>query len=146
MTQDHQIMKQNDPIMKQLAKLLRKSRSDPVFFARTFLNFQPYPYQKDFLRDNSRRIVACCGRQVGKTTLAAIKALHFALTHDSVRVLVISAGLRQSIYLFDKILELMDHCIPAKILKCYDFGSVCESNFCSAFVDLQYFRGNAMIH
>ena len=120
MTQKKQIIKQNDQIMKQFARLLRKSRSDPVFFARTFLDFDPYPYQKDFLRDNSRRIVACCGRQVGKTTLAAIKALHFTLTHDSVRVLVVSAGLRQSIYLFDKVLELMDHCVPARILKIYE--------------------------
>ncbi|MGO9645042.1 MAG: terminase large subunit domain-containing protein [Candidatus Bathyarchaeia archaeon] len=105
--------------MKQFAKLLRKSRDDPVLFARTFLNFEPYPFQKDFLRNNSRRIVACCGRQVGKTTLGAIKAIHFALTHNSVLVLVISAGLRQSIYLFDKILELIDGCVPAKIMKTY---------------------------
>src|SRR5208282_1715435 len=118
MKQRNQIMKQNNQLMEQpLTQLLKKSRDDPVFFARVFLKFQPYPYQIDFLRDNSPRIIACCGRQVGKTTLAAIKTLHFALFHNSVRVLVISAGLRQSIYLFDKILELMDSCVLAKALK-----------------------------
>ena len=106
-------------INKAYVELFLKCLTDPVIFSKTFLKFQPYPYQTDFLNDNSPRIVACCGRQVGKTTLTAIKGLHFALSHNSVRVLVISAGLRQSIYLFDKILELMDSCVPAKILKTY---------------------------
>jgi len=65
-------------LIKEYGKILIQSLLDPVAFSEIFLKFKPYPYQVAFLRDNSPRIVACCGRQVGKTTLTAIKALHFA--------------------------------------------------------------------
>jgi len=109
-------MTQNNQIMEQFESLLHKSRIDPVFFARTFLNFNPYPYQIGFLRDQSNLIAACCGRQVGKTTLSSIKALHFALHNNNARVLIVSAGLRQSMLLFDKILSFKQSCIPARLL------------------------------
>ena len=106
---------END-LLKRYAQLYTKSLRDPVQFARTILHFQPYPYQEEFLRDNSALIVACCGRQVGKTTLAAIVALHFALANNQTRILIVSAGLRQSIILFNKILHLTETSIPPKAL------------------------------
>jgi phage FluMu gp28-like protein len=96
-----------------------ESLRDSVTFARNFLNFEAFPYQEEFLRDESPLIAACCGRQVGKTTLAAIKALHFALSRNMVRILIVSAGLRQSIILFDKILHKTETSIPAKALMTY---------------------------
>jgi phage FluMu gp28-like protein len=96
-----------------------ESLRDPVTFARNFLNFEPFPYQEEFLRDESPLIAACCGRQVGKTTLAAIKALHYTLANQSVRTLIVSAGLRQSMILFDKIQRLAENSIPAKKLMTY---------------------------
>jgi phage FluMu gp28-like protein len=96
-----------------------ESLGDPVTFAHNFLNFEPFPYQEKFLRDPSHLIAACCGRQVGKTTLAAIKALHHTLANDSVRTLIISAGLRQSMILFDKILDQTEAAVPAKVLTRY---------------------------
>ncbi|MGA2973209.1 MAG: terminase family protein [Candidatus Bathyarchaeia archaeon] len=98
---------------------MAESLRDPVTFARNFLNFEAFPYQEEFLRDESPLIAACCGRQVGKTTLAAIKALHFALSRNMVRILIVSAGLRQSIILFDKILHKTETSIPAKALMTY---------------------------
>jgi len=92
---------------------------DSVEFARRFLAFQPFPYQEEFLGDDSSLIAACCGRQVGKTTLAAIKAIHFALAHIGVRILIVSAGLRQSMILFDKILDFIEAAIPARALLDY---------------------------
>ncbi len=109
----------NSELVKQYEELLTKTLTDSAEFARTFLDFQPYPYQEGFLRDDSPLIVACCGRQVGKTTLAAIKALHFALARKQARILVVSAGLRQSIILFDKILDLTESAIPAKVMLSY---------------------------
>jgi phage FluMu gp28-like protein len=96
-----------------------ESLGDPVAFARNFLNFEPFPYQEEFLRDESPLIVACCGRQVGKTTLAAIKALHYTIANNSVRTLIVSAGLRQSMILFDKIRDLTLAAIPARVLTSY---------------------------
>jgi phage FluMu gp28-like protein len=99
--------------------LYLKSLTDEVQFAKHILHFQPYPYQEKFLRDRAPLIAACCGRQVGKTTLAAIKALHHALAKKSVRVLIVSAGLRQSMILFDRILTFIDEAIPATALLTY---------------------------
>ena len=102
--------------MQEYTKLYSEALKDEVQFAKKILSFIPYPYQETFLRDRSRLIAACCGRQVGKTTLSAIKALHFALANSKAQVLIVSAGLRQSIILFDKILALIETALPAKIL------------------------------
>jgi len=112
-------MEEHDDLVNKYASLFLESLNDPVAFAETFLGFKPYPYQEEFLRDSSPLIVACCGRQVGKTTLTAVKALHFALGTRSVRILIVSAGLRQSMILFDKILEFIELAIPAKTLLRY---------------------------
>jgi phage FluMu gp28-like protein len=56
---------------------------------------------------------------VGKTTLAAIKALHFALARNGARILIVSAGLRQSMILFRMILDKAEAAVPAKILTSY---------------------------
>jgi phage FluMu gp28-like protein len=108
---------QENQIVKEYVDRFLNSLEDPVAFARDFLDFQPFSYQTEFLRDQSPLIAACCGRQVGKTTLAAIKALHYALSNRLVRVLIVSAGLRQSMILFDKIIGLIDACIPARVLR-----------------------------
>lgn len=110
---------ENSELVKKYAGLFAKTLKNPADFARTFLDFKPYPYQEEFLGDDSPLIAACCGRQVGKTTLAAIKALHFALSNNKVRILIVSAGLRQSIILFDKILDLAETSTPPKTLMTY---------------------------
>jgi phage FluMu gp28-like protein len=111
---------QENQLVKEYADRFLKSLEDPVVFARDFLDFQPFTYQNEFLRDQSPLIAACCGRQVGKTTLAAIKALHYALSNPFVHVLIVSAGLRQSMILFDKIIGLIDACIPSRVLRTYN--------------------------
>jgi len=102
--------------IRELTEIYLQALTDEVDFAAKILDFNPFPYQEEFLRDRSPLIVACCGRQVGKTTLTAIKALHYALSKDSSRVLIVSAGLRQSMILFDKILGYIDAALPAKVL------------------------------
>lgn len=89
--------------LKKLAELYRRARSDPVYFAERFLKLKPFEYQKEFLRDNSPRICCCCGRQVGKTTIAAVKALHFTYFNRGTSVIVVSSSLRQSMILFEKV-------------------------------------------
>jgi len=101
-------MSELDGLIQEFAKLYQDGLKDEVEFAKRILSFTPYPYQTQFLHDGSRKIVDCCGRQVGKTTLAAIKALHYALAKDETLVLIISPGLRQSKLVFDKILEFIE--------------------------------------
>jgi phage FluMu gp28-like protein len=78
------------------------------FFAKDFFGFTPFDYQEKILRDNSKRIVACAGRQIGKTTITAIKAIHFAFTQPKRTILIVSPSLRQSIIMFDRILDFVN--------------------------------------
>ena len=77
---------------------------DPVFFTEALLRFHPFPYQAEILRDRSSRLVACLGRQTGKTTTAAIKAVHYAFTNPGTLTLIVSPSLRQSMIMFDRVL------------------------------------------
>ena len=77
---------------------------DPVFFAETVLSFSPFSYQAEILRDKAKRVVACLGRQSGKTATIGVKAIHFAYTCPKTTTLIVSPSLRQSIILFDRIL------------------------------------------
>ncbi|KPV63614.1 MAG: Terminase-like family protein [Candidatus Bathyarchaeota archaeon BA2] len=88
-------------------KRLKKLREDPVLFAEIVLGFKPFPYQQKLLQDKSKRIVACMGRQTGKTTINAIKTIHFAYCNPKTLVLIVSPSLRQSIIMFDRILDLI---------------------------------------
>jgi len=47
------------------------------------------------------------GRQTGKTTVNAIKAIHFAYCNPKTLVLIVSPSLRQSMIMFDRILDLI---------------------------------------
>lgn len=85
-----------------------KQLLDPVVFAEKVLGFKPFPYQSQLLHDDSKRIVICAGRQVGKSTTIAVKALHFAATNPSTTTLIVSASLRQSMLMFDKILDFVE--------------------------------------
>jgi len=86
-----------------LKEELQKLAENPTLFAELLLNFKPFPYQEKLLTDKGRRIVACMGRQTGKTTTIAAKAIHFAYTHPNTTTLIISPSLRQSMIMFDKI-------------------------------------------
>lgn len=86
-----------------MKKELEKLAENPTLFAELLLNFKPYPYQQKLLNDKSKRIVACMGRQTGKTTTIAAKAIHYAYTHPNTTTLIVSPSLRQSMIMFDKI-------------------------------------------
>jgi len=90
-----------------MERILELLRNDPVFFAEELLSFSPFPYQAELLKDESPRIVACMGRQSGKTTTIAIKAIHFAYSQPDTTVLITSPSLRQSMIMFDRILSFI---------------------------------------
>ncbi len=85
---------------------LQQLTENPSLFAQTILNFKPFSYQQKLLNDKSKRVIACMGRQTGKTTTIATKAIHYAFTHPQTTTLIISPSLRQSMIMFDKILTL----------------------------------------
>jgi len=104
----------------KLETLRCKLREDAVLFARLILNFNPFHYQAKLLKDRSKRIVACFGRQTGKTTIIAAKAVHFAYTNPKVTVLIVSPSLRQSMIMFQRVCDFahtnkfMAECVKRK--------------------------------
>ncbi len=80
---------------------------DPVLLAEQ-AGITPDPWQADVLRSASPRLLLCCSRQAGKSSITSILAMHTALytalyTARSL-VLLLSPSLRQSGELFKKCL------------------------------------------
>ena len=77
---------------------------DRVTFAREALGFQPDGWQADLLGGDTRRVLLNCSRQSGKSTLAALIALHRALYYPESLVLILAPAMRQSVEAFGKVL------------------------------------------
>jgi hypothetical protein len=69
---------------------------DPVIWAQSLLHFSPDEVQSAILRSAARRLILCCTRQFGKSTVTAIKALQHAWTNPGSLVLVAAPTARQS--------------------------------------------------
>jgi cytochrome c-type biogenesis protein CcmE len=73
-------------------------------------------WQIEVLASDHPRKILCCGRQTGKSTVAAILAIHKALTRPGSTVLVVAPGERQAKLLFRKAARLYEqagHPLPA---------------------------------
>jgi len=101
-----EVRQQFEDVEKEAREILRQEQvqiKGPVDFAKVFLRIKPFPYQAELLEDKSKRIVACMGRQTGKTTTIAMKAIYFADINPNVTVLITAPSLRQSMIMFDRI-------------------------------------------
>ena len=74
-------------------------------FALKTLEFPADAPQQAILASASRRIAICCTRQWGKSTTAALKALHHALTNPASLVLIASRTRRQAGETLDKAID-----------------------------------------
>lgn len=74
-------------------------------WVRDNLQLTPDDLQSAFFNATEKRIILLCTRQWGKSTIAAAKALHHALTTPKAFILVASASKRQSIELVLKFNE-----------------------------------------
>ena len=81
------------------------SAFDSVRFAQS-VGMEPDSWQGDVLRSPATRMLLNCSRQSGKSTTAAVLALHKAVHHAGSLVLVVSPSLRQSSELFRVISRL----------------------------------------
>lgn len=95
-------------------------RYDPVRFAtsRLKLDFELDEWQKNVLRSKHKRKLFNCARQSGKSTVAAIKALHRTITYDAQPVILLSPSQRQSSELFRKVTDILSEMKdPPKLLE-----------------------------
>src|SRR5215213_7111379 len=75
---------------------------DHVAFARA-VGVEPDEWQYDLLRTAATRVLLNCSRQSGKSTMAALLALHRAIYHPGSLILCLALTLRQSQELFGKV-------------------------------------------
>lgn len=71
-------------------------------WAQSNLNFHPDPVQTEIFNADTSRLILCCTRQWGKSTVAAIKALHLALRQPGALILFASPSYNQSAELLRK--------------------------------------------
>ena len=73
---------------------------DPTLIAKDAGLENLDPWQAQLIDDPPKRLLCCCGRQVGKSTAAAICALNTAIYQAPATVVLISPSLRQSVELY----------------------------------------------
>lgn len=78
---------------------LGEDAEDPVEWVQKHTGMVPDPWQAKFLRDETRAIGMCCGRQVGKTHATAWKGAHHAATTMGGKVVMTAKTERQSKFL-----------------------------------------------
>lgn len=78
-----------------------------VEFARKSLGFEPDEKQMEVLRSAAKRGILNCTRQWGKSTTAAVMAVHRTFTREGSVVLVASPSARQSAELVGKAAEML---------------------------------------
>jgi hypothetical protein len=86
------------------AEELKKKLSSPTLFSYAILGLKPTRYQAELLESEKNSIVIW-GRQCGKTTTLAAKALHRALTRKNQEILIVAPTQRQAGLMFDKIYD-----------------------------------------
>lgn len=77
---------------------------DPVKLAED-CGIQPDPWQAQVLRSRSPRMLLLCSRQVGKSTITAVKALHTALYRAKSLILCVAPAERQSVEWFRRCID-----------------------------------------
>ncbi len=66
-------------------------------------------WQEESLNYTGDRLLLCCSRQAGKSTVTAIRALHEIIFNPGSLVLLVSPSQRQSSELFKKVTQLIKH-------------------------------------
>lgn len=79
--------------------------ADRVEFAR-LVGYEPDSWQEQLLHSTASRVLINASRQSGKSSMAAVIAMHQALAAPSSTVLIMSPALRQSAELYRKCAEI----------------------------------------
>jgi len=97
---------------------------DPIKFAQE-LGLEPDPWQRQALTWTGSKMALVCARQMGKSTVSAVLALHKILYKPRSLVLLVSPSARQSQELFRKVNDLLK-LFPGRVEKVEDNKLSCE--------------------
>ncbi|MGJ5816310.1 terminase large subunit domain-containing protein [Paludibaculum fermentans] len=75
----------------------------PSEWARAEFGFEADARQREVLDTEARRVLLCCSRQWGKSTVTALRALHFAEHHPGSTTLCVTPTQRQSGLFLEKV-------------------------------------------
>jgi Terminase large subunit, T4likevirus-type, N-terminal len=75
----------------------------PSEWVQQALAFTPSPKQAEILDHDAHRLILCCSRQWGKSTVLALKALHTAIHKPGARIVVLAASESQAGLLLEKV-------------------------------------------
>lgn len=89
--------------------MAERMKNEILYLFGELYGYAPFDYQAKILLDNSKRIAVCSGRQIGKTTLAAIKAIYYAISGPNRQILIVSKTERQAGIMFRKIRHCCQH-------------------------------------
>jgi hypothetical protein len=100
---------------------LERAEIDPLYFMQNFVKiqteggaklFDPYKYQCDMIKsfDEHKNTILLCGRQLGKTTIAAAYILWFAMFHPDQTVLVVSNNHASAMEIMSRIRYSYEEC------------------------------------
>ncbi len=81
----------------------------PIKFAQLVGFTELDPWQIEALNHTGDRLLLCCSRQAGKSTVTAIRALHEIIFNPGCLVLLVSPSQRQSSELFKKVTGLIKY-------------------------------------
>ncbi len=100
-----QLKRDIEALKARSSKSRRAIPADRVDFARE-VGIDPDPWQENLLRSSSDRVLLNCCRQSGKSTMAALAALHRALTVPGSIGLILAPAERQAKETFAKVAAL----------------------------------------
>ncbi|KKK75567.1 hypothetical protein LCGC14_2872420, partial [marine sediment metagenome] len=91
----------------QQAEWILKNKSNPVLFQEEYLEQTPHDKQREVLLSSQKNKVIVCGRRSGKTQMIAGELIRGAITREYKRQIVIAPRYKQTLIVYNKILELM---------------------------------------
>ena len=100
----------------------------PSKWAQEAIHITANKIQRSVLDSPSQRLILCCNRQWGKSTVIAIKALHHALTHPNSSIVVVSRTEKQGGELINRLKAFANVAsIPGRRVPGYDFSFLLEN-------------------
>jgi len=83
-----------------------RAKRDPLYFSK-LVGLEPDKWQKEVLWEQ-KNLLMNCARQSGKSTIAALYAVHQAISLDNSLILLVSPSQRQSGELFRKVKDWLE--------------------------------------
>jgi hypothetical protein len=89
--------------LKEFERTMLPWAGDAAAFAESLLGWTPDAKQRLVLQSTARRVILNCSRQWGKTTVAATKVVHLAMTQAGTTTLIVCENLSQTAEFFQKV-------------------------------------------